>query len=64
MVIKSTVKTAKHPYDLKKAVEKFERGYLINVLQISSGSKARASEMLCIRSEVLERKMKKYRIIF
>ena len=64
MIRISTVKFEKHPYDLKKAIEKFERGYLINVLQISGGDKIRTSELLCICPELFERKLKKYRIIF
>jgi len=52
-----------HPYNLQKAVRQFERGYLINILQLSNGNKAKASEILGIRIKMLERKMRKYRII-
>jgi len=52
-----------HPYNLQKAIEMFEQGYLINILQLSNGNKAKASEMLGVHMKILEKKMKKYKII-
>lgn len=51
-----------HPYNLQKAIGQFERGYLMNILQLSNGNKSKASEMLGIRIKMLEQKILKYRI--
>ncbi len=63
MEAKSEVINQEHPYNLQKAIAQFERGYLMNILQLSNGNKAKASEMLGIRITTLERKMRKYKII-
>jgi len=52
-----------HRYNLQKAVGKFEQGYIKNILQLCNGNKPKASEMLGIRIQVLERKMKKFKIV-
>ena len=46
-----------HPYNLQKAIQEFERGYLINILQLSEGNKVLACEMLGIRLRTLEKKI-------
>ncbi len=62
MEAKSEVINQEHPYNLQKAIAQFERGYLMNILQLSNGNKDKASEMLGIRIKTLDQKIKKYRI--
>ncbi len=62
MKAKSELINQEHPYNLQKAVGKFERGYLMNILQLNNGNKSKASEMLGIRIKMLEQKILKYRI--
>lgn len=58
----STKKTIEHPYNLQRALERFERGYLRNILVLADWDIDYAAEMLGIRRETLSRKMKKYEI--
>lgn len=51
-----------HPYNLRKAVEQFERHYLRNILQLSKGDKLTAAALLGIHIRTLESKIKKYDI--
>ncbi|MEE4358367.1 MAG: helix-turn-helix domain-containing protein [Desulfococcaceae bacterium] len=56
-------KNQEHPYNLQKAVERFERGYLANVLQLCQGDKKMTAELLGIRNRTLEQKIRKYGIM-
>ena len=51
-----------HPYNLRRAIERFERGYLQNILVLTGWDQMRASEMLGIRPKTLEIKLKKYEL--
>jgi len=62
MKAESELINQEHPYNLQKAVGKFERGYIMNILQLSDWDKSRTSEMLGIRIKMLEQKLKKYKI--
>jgi DNA-binding NtrC family response regulator len=59
---KSKEKTMQHPYNLRKAIEQFERHYLKNILQLSKGDRHIAAGMLGIHVWTLESKIKKYDI--
>ncbi len=63
MIEQSETINKEHPYNLQKALELFERGYLINILQLSNGCKTMASGMLGIQIAFLEQKMKKFNIV-
>ena len=56
-------KHEKHPYNLKAAVKNFERGYLINILQLSNGDKRKAAQMLDVPIGFLRKKIEEYEII-
>ena len=49
-----------HPYNLRRALERFERDYLHNILVLADWDKAKAAKMLGIRLKTLETKLKKY----
>ncbi len=49
-----------HPYNLRSALERFERKYLHNILELARRDRARAAEMLGISPGTLEVKIKKY----
>ena len=57
-----TKKMIEHPYNLQRALERFERGYLRNILVLANWDTAYAAEMLGISQKTLSRKMKKYEI--
>jgi len=59
----SEAKKQEHPYNLQKSVEKFEQGHIRNILQLSNGNKALASEMLGIEIHILEQKIQQYEIV-
>ena len=52
----------KHPYNLEAAIKQFERDYLINILQLNNGNKAKASEMLGVHIVTLKKKIKEHQI--
>ena len=56
-------KAAEHPYNLRHAIERFERDYLHNILVLTGWDKFRAAEMLGIRPKTLELKMKRYDLL-
>ena len=51
-----------HPYNLRHAIERFERGYLQNILVLAEWDKLRAAKMLGIPPKTLEIKLKKYEL--
>ena len=51
-----------HPYNLQQALERFERGYLHNILVLADWDLDDAAEMLGIRPKTLSGKMKKYEL--
>jgi DNA-binding NtrC family response regulator len=51
---------AEHPYNLQRAIERFERDYLHNILVLAGWDKLRAAEMLGIHPRTLALKMKRY----
>ncbi len=51
---------AAHPYNLRHALERFERKYLHNILELARRDRVRATEMLGISPGTLEVKIKKY----
>ncbi len=52
-----------HPYNLRRALENFERGYIQNILVLNCWNKASTAEMLGISRKTLEVKMKKYELL-
>lgn len=54
--------TIEHPYNLQQALQRFERGYLSNILVLANWDLAYAAEMLGIHPKTLSRKMKKYEL--
>ena len=52
-----------HPYNLRHALERFERKYLHNILELARRDRARAAEMLGISPGTLEVKLKKYETV-
>ena len=55
-------KKIEHPYNLQRALERFECGYLRNILVLTNWDTSYAAEMLGISQKTLSRKMKKYEI--
>lgn len=53
---------SEHPYNLRRALERFERGYLQNILVLAEWDKLRAAKMLGIQPKTLEGKLKKYEL--
>ena len=53
---------SEHPYNLQRAMERFERSYLHNILVLADWDIDYAAEMLGIRPRTLSGKMKKYDI--
>ena len=51
-----------HPYNLRRALGHFERGYIQNILVLNEWNKVRTAEMLGITRRTLYRKMKKYEL--
>jgi DNA-binding protein Fis len=51
-----------HPYNLRSAIERFERGYLQNILVLADWDQMRAAKMLGVRPKTLEGKLKKYEL--
>ena len=49
-----------HPYNLRRALKNFERGYIQNILVLNRWNEASAAEMLGISRKTLVAKMKKY----
>jgi DNA-binding NtrC family response regulator len=56
-------KPCEHPYNLQRAIERFERGYLHNILVLSEWDRMRAAEMLGIHQKTLVTKLKKYDLV-
>ena len=59
----STTSARAHPYNLQRALERFERSYLHNILVLADWDINYAAEMLGIRPNTLSGKMKKYEIV-
>jgi len=51
-----------HPFDLRKALAQFERGYLQNILEFTGGDRNRAAELLGISRPELNRKIQEHDI--
>ena len=51
-----------HPYDLGRAMARFERGYLSNILELTRWNRAKAASMLGIEIETLEMKIRFYQL--
>jgi DNA-binding NtrC family response regulator len=54
---------SEHPYNLHRALERFERDYLHNILVLTQWDQASAATLLGIRVPTLEAKMKKYALL-
>ncbi len=54
---------SEHPYNLRRALERFERGYLQNILVLVEWDKVRATKMLGIHPKTLEAKLKKHELL-
>lgn len=57
-----TENAIEHPYNLQRALERFERDYLCNILVLAGGDADYAAKMLGISPNALSRKIKKYEI--
>lgn len=51
-----------HPYNLRKAIERFERGFLSNILELTCWNRCKAAQMLGIKRNTLETKIRDYHI--
>lgn len=49
-----------HPYNLRQALEHFERNYLYNILVLVEWDQPQAAKMLGIHQKTLENKLQKY----
>ena len=58
----STTSAREHPYNLHRALDRFERSYLHNILVLAGWDIDDAAEMLGIRPNTLSGKMKKYEL--
>ena len=57
-----SLRCPEHPYNLRHAIERFERGYLQNILVLADWDKLRAAKMLGIHPKTLKAKLKKYEL--
>lgn len=51
-----------HPYNLSRAMARFECGYLFNILELTRWDRAKASRMLGIDPQLLASKIRAYRL--
>ena len=51
-----------HPYNLRQAMARFERGYLSNILELTQWDRAKAARMLGIEKNTLEMKIRDYQL--
>lgn len=51
-----------HPYNLQMAIERFERGYLQNILQLTCGDLRETARLLGIEQDVLTTKLTYYNL--
>lgn len=49
-----------HPYNLQRALERFERDYVRNILVLTAWDQTSAASMLGISQKMLQTKVKKY----
>lgn len=53
---------APHPYNLQQAIERFERGYIANILELTRWNRRKAAQMLGIPPDMLALKMRYYQL--
>lgn len=51
-----------HPYNLQQAIERFERGYIANILELTRWNHRKTAKMLGISPEMLAAKMRDYQL--
>jgi DNA-binding NtrC family response regulator len=61
--VTTTTKHLEHPYNLRRAIERFERGYLQNILVLAGWDNLSAAKMLGIQPKTLKAKLKKYELL-
>lgn len=53
---------ALHLYNLQQALERFERGYIANILELARWNRRKAAQMLGISTDALISKMQYYQL--
>jgi DNA-binding NtrC family response regulator len=51
------------PYNLQQAIERFERGYIANILELTRWNRRKTAQMLEIPPDVLAAKMREYQLL-
>ena len=52
-----------HPYNLQQAIERFERGYIANMLELTRWNRRKTAQMLGIPPDTLAAKMLDYQLV-
>ncbi len=52
-----------HPYNLQQAIERFERGYIANILELTRWNRRKTAQMLGISADALTAKMQYYQLL-
>lgn len=61
-VVTHSGKTRVHPYNLKQALQRFERGYIHNILELAGWDLPQTAEMLGISIKTLNAKLDHYHL--
>ena len=51
-----------HPYNLQQAIERFERGYIANILELTRWNHRKTARLLGISTDALTAKMRDYQL--
>ena len=51
-----------HPYNLRQAIERFERKYIRNILELTRWDRWKTAEMLGIAPDTLTAKIRRYHL--
>ena len=51
-----------HPYNLHRAVQRFERGYIANILELTRWDIEKTAQMLGISTDILAEKIRNYQL--
>ena len=51
-----------HPYNLRQAIARFEKGYLANILELTRWDQIKAAQMLGIDNDLLASKIRDYEL--
>jgi DNA-binding NtrC family response regulator len=51
-----------HPYNLHRAIQRFERGYIANILELTRWDIRKTAQMLGIGTDILAEKIRNYQL--